>query len=71
MSVACESVEEHEAQHYSYDNDDNMVCASVWFEFVGGLVYMICGREIWRQGVEIWYENIYSFRFRDIREEWR
>lgn len=46
MSVACESVEEHEAQHYSYDNDDNMVCASVWFEFVGGLVYMICGREI-------------------------
>jgi hypothetical protein len=44
-SVACESVEEHEAQHYNCVNDGNVMCASMCFEFVGGLVYMICGRE--------------------------
>ena len=66
ISVACDNMENHKINIIIITNkynDDNMMYASVWFEFFGGL-FIVNTFGIWEGNIttesEIWIKNIYS-----------
>ena len=66
-----------QTQYCNIDNNDNMMCASMWFEFLVGY-FNVKTCDIWEVNMttrrEIWTKHIHSLGFGDVREEvtlWR